>query len=206
MRLAVVLCLLLVSVSTAADAGWRLRIAGLVGAKVAWGFGKACLKDSQCKAKGVEFAGKALVKLIDRYGADAIKSCIANAACQSMIAKAVAAGSGEIAELAAAAKGTDLPPPGNCEDNEYGGLNAEVDKACRSVNRLTGKPGPARCVKEDDLNSLQTKLSDAETCWMARMKRENYCFAGGDPGHKEAIGNLVKLMATCEKFIMSASR
>jgi len=80
-------------------------------------------------------------------------------------------------------------PPGDCDDDEYTKLKANVDQSC--------KTGQQYC-KAGDSSALLTSKRDAlQVCANARRKIMNVCFRGGDKAHQRDWVKVVQQVDIC---------
>jgi hypothetical protein len=88
------------------------------------------------------------------------------------------------------ATGEAISPPGYCPDERHSFLTALVEKACKS--------GLAACLPADNPVELKLKAGLFKTCALARMKREDECFRGGDRGHRMQIEQMWQAHDRCQ--------
>lgn len=182
-------------------AGWKTNaIIGITG-YVAKDFTKACLKDAQCRAKGKELAVTGFTRLVQRYGHDAIGTCLSNHACRNGVVSAVSTDSNVITALEKGAAVAAGGPPGNCGEHQYNMLNTEVTNSCKGLPK-----GAFTCRKGETFEQLSGKMASATKCADARMNRENLCYGGGDKGHKMQIGQMRNIANQCGSLMMRTAR
>lgn len=90
------------------------------------------------------------------------------------------------------AKGV-LANTGTCTKDEKEQLDAQVKAAC--------KPGPEKCLQDDDCSVLGEKNNGFLRCYNARKKINDKCFAGGDPGHYTAMTYASNAIMNCQQFL-----
>lgn len=90
----------------------------------------------------------------------------------------------------------DLPPPGDCTQEEHDALSDDVDAAKAEVAAAGGK------CKETDSTATLKKKSDA---WLkqavARSRREERCYRGGNEGHQQAMASAWDHVGRCQEIL-----
>ena len=85
-----------------------------------------------------------------------------------------------------------MAPPGNCTVPQHRTLQTEVDNSCGAATK---------CLISDDRATLNSKITKVNACISARTTINNTCFAGGDPGHKQAIVERNNQLNTCTDYL-----
>lgn len=88
----------------------------------------------------------------------------------------------------------DLPIPGDCPQALYDTLNAWAGRACDGRIR--------RCRQGiDTKSSCAAKMAVIEGCILARSVREMACFRGGNAGHAQTMGDLLRSFGNCRAVL-----
>jgi hypothetical protein len=81
---------------------------------------------------------------------------------------------------------------GKCNDSEYNSLKADVDSACHG-DKFGCKMGMS-CAQ------LERNKRAAGACLRARARINARCFDGGDPGHQNALADVIKSLINCQEI------
>jgi hypothetical protein len=87
----------------------------------------------------------------------------------------------------------DLRPPGNCTQDQWYALQQVVKQNCKTNM-------PRACAEGDSPETIADKAAHFGRCIAARTTLNNTCFAGGDAGHLEELGNLTRGLTRCERL------
>jgi Novel toxin 16 len=90
--------------------------------------------------------------------------------------------------------GQSLTPPGFCHEEEHSRLTAAVERACKSGNIQACSPLELEPV-------LRTKALAFRACAIARARREDQCYKGGDLGHRTQIQQMWQGLNRCQTFL-----
>jgi Novel toxin 16 len=90
--------------------------------------------------------------------------------------------------------GQPLTPPGFCYEEEHSRLTAAVQRACKSGHIQACSPLDLEFV-------LRTKALAFRACAIARTRREDQCYKGGDLGHRMQIQQMWQGFNRCQTFL-----
>ncbi|MDX1953424.1 MAG: RHS repeat-associated core domain-containing protein, partial [Verrucomicrobiota bacterium] len=80
----------------------------------------------------------------------------------------------------------------NCPPDKLAALTAAKKRACDPV---------VKCEVGDSPAVMRGKIAQARKCIRARRMRDNTCFQGGNPGHHQAVNQLINLISTCRRYL-----
>jgi hypothetical protein len=190
--------ILAISISSAAEAGWRTNLLVAGGGFALKGIIQSCLKSAPCRAKGVEYVAQAVTAMAASYGIERLKPCLIDSTCRDGLIAAIVSGVTTPNLVVAAptpgkrtGPGEGISPPGDCKPEYHDEMSRLVDNYCKS-----GETSKA-CSITDNISQLDGKIRQAKLCLVSRIKREQECFRGGNGGHREAIENTQKKVANC---------
>ena len=82
----------------------------------------------------------------------------------------------------------DLPPPGDCKEEQFRDLQQRVENACGAA---------AKCVAGESPEVLQYKIAGHYACIRARQRINDTCFRGGNPTHNQSIAERYNAIKNC---------
>lgn len=147
-----------------------------------------CVKSVKCQAFIARSGEAALGALAGKIGWDGILACLDDGSCFASADASDVPAEDEV-------RPQDLPPPGNCGEDEYNRFNSAVQLLCKRDSE--GKPPVRACKGTDDAATMTTKMNKYSSCIDARKKRESACFGGGNDGHVKQINDLYLGINNC---------
>lgn len=93
---------------------------------------------------------------------------------------------------------SDMPPPGDCDPDEYKILKDTVAKYCKTDRQHGVK---SRCEKGMTPVNLYYLLDKYRNCALAREEIMNRCFQGGNTGHRTEAKNVWNATQNCADLL-----